>query len=295
MKAGFESLNPELDLALLRLVVHSALFRLESLGIPPCLERQQHPFLISPLEAADVFITSSQGTRGYCVLVVGVLPSSIIPWDARCFVAHPIQPHNGDSSSGGSRRHSGIACLAEPLVARGNLLPLTTCAAVDSTVITLLLARLPPRRSRLNPRPGHSGFSHVGIVPDDAADRRVLSEISRSPRPFIPALLLTSITLIGCQDLDVKSLGLQGVADADKTILTIQGKQSDGGIFIGSTLFTLLENGSFNVPEDENLPHHHITLPNFLIGDEAYPLKPYLMRPYPNNILNPQQNAAFYS
>ncbi|KAJ8871144.1 hypothetical protein PR048_027449 [Dryococelus australis] len=29
-------------------------------------------------------------------------------------------------------------------------------------------ARLPPKRSGFNPRPGHSGFSHVGVVPDDA-------------------------------------------------------------------------------------------------------------------------------
>ncbi|KAJ8898380.1 hypothetical protein PR048_003740 [Dryococelus australis] len=48
-------------------------------------------------------------------------------------------------------------------------------------------ARLPPRRSGLNPWPGHSGFSHVGTVPDDAVSRRVFSGISR----FIPALLHT--------------------------------------------------------------------------------------------------------
>ncbi|KAJ8870249.1 hypothetical protein PR048_029270 [Dryococelus australis] len=45
-------------------------------------------------------------------------------------------------------------------------------------------ARLPPRRSGLNPRPGRSGFSHVGTVPDDAVDRRVYSGISRSPPPL---------------------------------------------------------------------------------------------------------------
>ncbi|KAJ8885895.1 hypothetical protein PR048_012101 [Dryococelus australis] len=37
------------------------------------------------------------------------------------------------------------------------------------------------------------GFSYVGIVPDDAAVRRVLSGISRFPRPVIPALLHTHL------------------------------------------------------------------------------------------------------
>ncbi|KAJ8893460.1 hypothetical protein PR048_006058 [Dryococelus australis] len=36
-------------------------------------------------------------------------------------------------------------------------------------------------------------FSHVGIVPDDAAGRRVFSGISRFPRLFIPALLHTHL------------------------------------------------------------------------------------------------------
>ncbi|KAJ8894539.1 hypothetical protein PR048_007196 [Dryococelus australis] len=42
--------------------------------------------------------------------------------------------------------------------------------------------------------PGHSGFSHVGIVPDDAAGLRVSFEVSRFPRPFIKALLHTHLT-----------------------------------------------------------------------------------------------------
>ncbi|KAJ8891622.1 hypothetical protein PR048_004150 [Dryococelus australis] len=36
---------------------------------------------------------------------------------------------------------------------------------------------------------GVTGFSHVGIVPDDAVGRRVFSGISRFPRPFVPAPL----------------------------------------------------------------------------------------------------------
>ncbi|KAJ8876799.1 hypothetical protein PR048_021246 [Dryococelus australis] len=44
-----------------------------------------------------------------------------------------------------------------------------------------------------NHRPGHSGFSHVGIVPDYAIGLRVFSGISSLPRPLIPVLLHTHL------------------------------------------------------------------------------------------------------
>lgn len=87
------------------------------------------------------------------------------------------------------------------------------------------------------------------------------------------------------------SIVLQGVADADKKFITIEagarGKQSDGGTFSSSALFRLLEENSFNMPSDNELPGTNIKLPHVLIGDEAYPLKPYLMRPFPSRNLTP--------
>ncbi|KAJ8875124.1 hypothetical protein PR048_023017 [Dryococelus australis] len=47
---------------------------------------------------------------------------------------------------------------------------------------------LPPRRTVFDSRVA-PGFSHVGIVPNDATGCRVFSGISRFPRPCIPALL----------------------------------------------------------------------------------------------------------
>ncbi|KAJ8888741.1 hypothetical protein PR048_008233 [Dryococelus australis] len=50
------------------------------------------------------------------------------------------------------------------------------------------------------------GFSHVQIVPDDAAGRRIFSGTSRFPRPCIPVLLHTHFTSPSSvsQDLDAK-------------------------------------------------------------------------------------------
>ncbi|KAJ8873998.1 hypothetical protein PR048_024838 [Dryococelus australis] len=67
-------------------------------------------------------------------------------------------------------------------------------------------ARLPPRPSEFNTRPGHRIFSHVGIVPDDVVGWRVFSRISRFPPPlFRRCSMLILITLIGSQDLVVNS------------------------------------------------------------------------------------------
>lgn len=81
------------------------------------------------------------------------------------------------------------------------------------------------------------------------------------------------------------SVVLMGVADADKKFLVIdvgaRGKQSDGGVFTATELFRRLENNEFNVPPQKILPNSNISTPHVLIGDEAFPLKPYLLRPFP--------------
>ncbi|XP_015377362.1 PREDICTED: uncharacterized protein LOC107171627 [Diuraphis noxia] len=64
-----------------------------------------------------------------------------------------------------------------------------------------------------------------------------------------------------------------------------RGKQSDGGTFAASTLFQHLQSNTF-VPLDKELPGTTIKLPYVLIGDEAYPLKTFLMRPFPSRNLN---------
>jgi hypothetical protein len=71
-------------------------------------------------------------------------------------------------------------------------------------------------------------------------------------------------------------------------------EQSNGGKFAASMLYQLLEDSKFNVPDAQYLPNSLIKVPNVLIGDEAYPLKTYLMRPYPQNNLTPDKSAFNY-
>lgn len=83
---------------------------------------------------------------------------------------------------------------------------------------------------------------------------------------------------------------LQAVVDADYKFICIEvggkGRQSDGGTFFYSKLHNLLMNDQFKAPSPQCLPGSNIRLPFVLIGDEAYPLKKFLLRPYPSTHLD---------
>lgn len=59
------------------------------------------------------------------------------------------------------------------------------------------------------------------------------------------------------------------------------GKNSDGGIFEASAIGRRFENGTFNIPPDRPLLGENDEVPCVLIGDEAFTLSTYLMRPFP--------------
>lgn len=70
------------------------------------------------------------------------------------------------------------------------------------------------------------------------------------------------------------------IADANYKFVTIidvggYGKQSDGGIFSLSNVYKCLQTNQFNMPTPEYLPSTEIKAPFVILGDEAYPLKPY--------------------
>jgi hypothetical protein len=89
------------------------------------------------------------------------------------------------------------------------------------------------------------------------------------------------------------SIVLQGFADARYRFTAINvgayGKQSDGGIFRHSLLYQLLSRNNFSMPNSKKLPLSDVELPFVILGDEAYPLFSYLLRPYPRRQLNESQ------
>lgn len=61
----------------------------------------------------------------------------------------------------------------------------------------------------------------------------------------------------------------------------VNGRVSDGGVFASSSLCKALESSTLSILEDKSLPGR-IQLTLFVIlADAAFPLKPYLMKPYP--------------
>ena len=94
------------------------------------------------------------------------------------------------------------------------------------------------------------------------------------------------------------SIVLQGVADAKCRFLAIdvgaRGKQSDGGVLRESEFYRCLEHDVFDLPANQRLPKSEKNLPFVILGDEAYPLQPNIMRPFPRSNLTNEKTIFNY-
>nr|XP_033486035.1 uncharacterized protein LOC117258913 [Epinephelus lanceolatus] len=81
------------------------------------------------------------------------------------------------------------------------------------------------------------------------------------------------------------SIILMAVVDANYKFVYAsagtQGRVSDASVFAQSDLGAAMDKGLLHVPPDDTLPNTDILMPYMFIGDEAYPLRADLMKPYP--------------
>ena len=88
------------------------------------------------------------------------------------------------------------------------------------------------------------------------------------------------------------------VCDADYKFTFVDigapGSRSDGGVFSDTQFARDLDSGAFRLPPDAFLPGSTTLFPNFIVGDEAFPLKSYIMRPYPGQYLDHQKRVFNY-
>ena len=72
------------------------------------------------------------------------------------------------------------------------------------------------------------------------------------------------------------------------------GSSSDAGIFNASRLCRKLKENTLGVPPPEPFPHDDRAIHYFFVGDDAFPLESWLMKPYPMRSLTPAQRIFNY-
>ena len=91
------------------------------------------------------------------------------------------------------------------------------------------------------------------------------------------------------------SVVLQGLVDSNYKFITADmgcfAKQSDGDMFLASHLFSFIDGKRISFPDPDFLLHGNATAPYIMLGDEVYPLLPYLMKPYECNSLTDRRNS----
>ena len=63
------------------------------------------------------------------------------------------------------------------------------------------------------------------------------------------------------------------------------GSNNDSGVLAQSKMNIAFEKNTLHLPECEVVPGTNLNVPYFLVGDEIFPLKPWLLRPYPGRDL----------
>jgi len=95
------------------------------------------------------------------------------------------------------------------------------------------------------------------------------------------------------------SLVLMAVCDANYcfTIFDVGqfGSNNDSGVLANSTMGMAFENNRLNVPESTVVNEDTGEIPYFLVGDEIFPLKTWLMRPYPGTALSNNEEKKIFN
>jgi len=94
------------------------------------------------------------------------------------------------------------------------------------------------------------------------------------------------------------SIVLLGLVDADYKFLWVHigssGSSSDCGVFNRSSLEPALREGTLGLPQPQPLPQDDKDTPFFVVGDDAFPLRTYLIKPFPHRFLNHDERVFNY-
>ena len=94
------------------------------------------------------------------------------------------------------------------------------------------------------------------------------------------------------------SIILMAIAEPDYeclyAYLGTNGRASDGGVWSKSSLSNAIENGDICLPPPKCLPFGAEEMPHVFVADDAFALKPYLMKPYPQSGLTEERRIYNY-
>lgn len=94
------------------------------------------------------------------------------------------------------------------------------------------------------------------------------------------------------------SIVLMALSDADSCFILVDcgqyGRVSDAGVYQSSNMSTILEEGHLIPEQTFKINGSEIEIPYMVIGDEAFPLKTYLMKPFAARTLNEKRRIYNY-
>lgn len=94
------------------------------------------------------------------------------------------------------------------------------------------------------------------------------------------------------------SIVLLAMCDAEYCFTMVDigaaGSESDGGVFSHCALAHMLERNSLHLPQMATLPMSDVSAPYVIVADAAFPLKTYLLKPYPQRKLDAKKEIFNY-
>ena len=72
------------------------------------------------------------------------------------------------------------------------------------------------------------------------------------------------------------------------------GGVNDSGVWNKSSLLQAIQNGSVKLPKDDALPVNGVIAPYVFVGDDAFTLKKFMMKPYPQQNLTADKRVYNY-
>lgn len=94
------------------------------------------------------------------------------------------------------------------------------------------------------------------------------------------------------------SIVLMGIADAEYKLIYVDvgcnGRISDGGVFNKCSFAHALETNQLHLPRSKPLPGREVTVPYLLVADDAFALKPNILKPHSSRDLTGLQRIFNY-